>query len=239
MKGGLLLALALTLANVTSAACAREVENFSPDGPVASNMQESAGESAINNFTRTAEALDDYSLIFEAITFKKNHGTIEEKGKLFFKKPHLMRLEEIGDFQKGSIVVIGADGKAHARGGGLARFITLTLDPKDKQLNAANGDRMIDSDFASLAHTLAGRLGKGQKARGAAGSVTISGAKKAAEIVELYEQASPARVLKRIYFDPHSHLPLRWDDYDYAMPCSSTWSEVKLNPGLSADLFKL
>ena len=220
-------------------AAPRTVPGFDPALVVLDAGEMVDGASTVAEMGKAAQQLDDYALVFETVTFKKNKDTIAEKGRLFFKKPKLMRLEEIGDYQKGSIVVIGKDGKAHARGGGLARFITLTLAPDDKQLNAANGDRMIDSDFISLAAGLQKRLQMGQKMRASRTPITAGGVNRPALLLELYKPADPKNVLKRLWVDPKTYLPIRWDDYDYAMPCSSTWTEIKANPGLGDEVFRL
>ena len=237
-----LLALLLIQATACTLQCfaaQRTVPGFDPALVVLDAGEMMDGASTVAEMGRAAEKLDDYALVFETVTFKKNKDTIAEKGRLFFKKPKLMRLEEIGDYQKGSIVVIGKDGKARARGGGLARFITLTMEPDDKQLNAANGDRMINSDFISLAAGLQKRLQMGQKTRVSKAPITAGGVSRPALLLELYKPADPKNVLKRLWVDPKTYLPIRWDDFDYAMPCSSTWTEIKANPGLGDEVFRL
>ncbi len=196
------------------------------------------GESLITNMIEEAERLEDYSFVFEARTFKKA-STVVERGNLYFKKPKLMRLEETGEFNKGSVAVIGKDGKARAHSGGLTQFVTVTLSPDSKMLDAANGDRMEDSDFLSLARHLKDRLKQGQSSRVSREPVTISGISEPSYVLELFHPNNPRLVLKRIYVDPKTKLPVRWDDYDYIYPCLSTWKNVKTNIGLSDDLFKL
>ena len=212
------------------------VVNFKPVGPLSPRMKD--GAALIHHMSRHAGALNDYSLIFETITFKEKE-TVSEKGRLYFKKPKLMRLEEIGEYKNGSVAVIGKDGKARAHAGGLVKFITLTMNADDKQLNAANGDRMLDSDFASLAGLLERRLQEGNLARATETPAAYEGVDGQTYVLELYRQDEPEKVLKRIYVDPISYLPVRWDDYDYKTPCSSTWSAVKTNPGLKDELFDL
>lgn len=125
--------------------------SFEPHGQLVQPMKD--GESFINAMCRDAERLEDYSFLFETKIFKKT-STLVESGIMYFKKPNMMRLEESGEWNKGSIAVIRRDGKARARGGGLASLVTLTMSPDDKRLNAANGDPMKESDLASLARYL-------------------------------------------------------------------------------------
>lgn len=196
------------------------------------------GESLINSMIEEAERLEDYSLVFETRTFKKS-STVIEGGNLYYKKPKLMRLEETGEYNKGSVAVIGKDGKARAHSGGVTQFVTLTLSPDSKMLDAANGDRMEDSDFLSLARNLKERLKQGQASRVNREPVTAGGVNEPTFVLEVFHPNNPKLVLKRIYVDPKTKLPVRWDDYDYKDPCLSTWKNVKKNIGLSDNLFKL
>jgi len=212
------------------------VENFNQAGPMLSSMKD--GQALVSTMCSEAQKLNDYSLVFETITFKKGE-TISEKGNLYFKKPKLMRLEEIGDYKKGSVAVLGKDGKVRAHAGGMIKFVTLTLDPSDKQLDAANGDRMEDSDFVSLSNVLRDRLKQGQQARVSDKAVAAPGVSQPTLVLEIYKSSDPKTVLKRVFVDPKTSLPVRWDDYDYKDPCSSTWMNVKANTGISDDLFKM
>lgn len=210
--------------------------NFTPHGQLVEEMKD--GEAFIHNMHKEANQLNDYTLTFEMRTFKK-HETVVEGGKLYFKKPKLMRLEETGEFQKGAVAVIGKDGKARAHPGGISKFVTLTLSPDNKMLNAANGDRLEDCDFVSLALMLKGHLERGAQSRVSAKPVTASGLTEPVHVLEVFRPNNPKDVIKRVYVDPKSHLPVRWDDYDYKDPCLSTWKDVKTNVGLADDLFKL
>lgn len=220
--------------------------DFDAKGPFQSEMVDGAW--IIEKMIKEADSLKDYSLVFETKTFKGKE-TISERGKLSFKKPKLMRLEEIGDYKKGSLAVLGKDGMVRAHAGGLIKFVTLTMRPDDKQLDAANGDKMEDSDLASLANLLGRRLKEGNLSRVTAKPVTCnlgSGAGSgsgsgsgSAYVLELFHKSNPTVCLKRVYVDPRTYLPLRWDDYDYKTPCTSKWFDVRTNIGLSDDLFKI
>ncbi len=212
------------------------VENFNNHGPMLESMKD--GRQLICEMGKGAARLNDYSLVFETITFKKAQ-TISERGNLYYKKPKLMRLEEIGDYKNGSVAVLGKDGKVRAHAGGMIKFVTVTMDAGDKELNAANGDRMEDSDFISLSNVLRDRLKQGQLSRVSESPVMAPGVGQPTYVLEIYSPDDTKNVLKRVFVDPKTSLPVRWDDYDYKTPCSSTWKNVKLNAGLSDDLFKM
>lgn len=210
---------------------------FNSSGPFAECMKD--GREFIEKMQKDIAQITDYSFIFETTTFKKNDKELVEKGKLFFKKPKLMRIEEIGEFNKGAVAVIGKDGKARAHSGGVTSFFIVTTTPDDKMLNAANGDKMEDSDFSSLVKVLAERLSQGQQARVTEKPINVEGLEGTVYVLELFHLKDPGKVLKRVFIHPGHNLPVRWDDYDYNEPCLSTWKDIKINPGLSDELFKL
>jgi outer membrane lipoprotein-sorting protein len=228
-----------TLMQATSAATSKDavqIENFTERGPIVEGMTD--GRHVIEEMCKHAEELKDYSLSFEMTVFRQS-SVVNECGNLYFKKPRLLRVEETGQYKAGSVVVIGKDGKAHGHEGGLAKFITVTLDPKDKSLQASNGDALTDSDFASLSVQLKTLLYKGMKSRANSEPLTMNGIGKPTYVLELYSPEHPQLVAKRIFVDPNTYLPLRWDDYDYKSPCASVWKNVRTNIGLSDNLFSL
>ena len=215
---------------------ARKNISFDSQGPLVEPMKEASA--FIENMGKEVDRLNDYSLLFETKTFKPG-SSVTEAGRLYFKKPKMMRIEETGEFNKGSVAVIQKDGKARAKGGGITGLVVLTLKPDDKMLDAANGDKMEDSDLASLVRILKDRLKGGQTARVSEKPVTVAGVSEPAYILELFKASDPKTCLKRVWVHPSTYLPVRWDDYDYKDPCLSTWKDVKGNVGLSDDFFKL
>lgn len=215
---------------------ARQSMSFNPQGPLVEPMKD--GAAFIDIMVEKIERMNDYSLLFETKSFKKG-STLVDAGKLYFKKPKMMRVEETGEYNKGSVAVIQRDGKARARGGGITGLVVLTLKPDDKMLDAANGDKMEDSDFASLARILKERLRSGHSARVSEKPMTVAGVAEPAYVLEIFKPSEPKVCMKRVWVHPNSYLPVRWDDYDYKDPCLSTWKDVRSNVGLSDNLFKL
>ncbi len=215
---------------------AKKSMNFNPEGQLVEQMKD--GASFIETMNKEIERLNDYSLLFSTKSFKKN-SSITDAGRLYFKKPKMMRVEETGEYNNGSVAVITKEGTARAKGGGLAGLVVLTLKPSDKMLDAANGDKMEDSDFASLVRILKERIKSGHASRVSEKPVTGMGVPEAAYVLELFKPSEPKVCLKRVWVHPTSYLPVRWDDYDYKDPCMSTWKDVKTNVGLRDELFKL
>jgi outer membrane lipoprotein-sorting protein len=222
--------------SICSRAQGNQIENFSEQGPLLEGMID--GRQMVDAMHQHASELNDYSLGYQVTVFKKQ-STVKEKGNLYFKKPQMLRLEETGQYKKGSVAVIGKDGKARAHAGGFTKFITVTLAPDDDELVASNGEAMKDSDLASQGATLQNLLKQGVKARASKKPIAVKGVTDPTYVLELYRAETPQRVLKRIFLDPITFLPVRWDDYDIADPSVSTWTNVKTNIGLKDQLFTL
>jgi len=240
MTGLVAIAIAASIPMQTAMAvgsrAAVQVDNFTDKGPILESMVD--GHHIVDAIYKHTNELNDYSLVFEMTVFKKS-SVVNERGNLYFKKPQLLRLEETGQYKTGSVAVIGKDGKAHAHLGGVAKFITMTMDPDDKQLRASNGDALKESDLASLGVLLKNLLRQGLKSRVSEQPLTMKGVNEPTYVMELYHPENPELVAKRIWVDPNTYLPVRWDDYDFKDPSASVWRNVKTNIGLKDDLFTL
>jgi outer membrane lipoprotein-sorting protein len=209
---------------------------FTANGPLIDKTVD--GADFIEKLHQHTSALKDYSCEFEIVVYKKD-STVVEKGILYFKQPRLMRLEEKGDYKKGAVVVLGANGKARGHLGGAMKYFTMTLEPDSSWLVASNSYPMKDSDLMSLSAFLKNWLVQGIKSRVTEEPVTIEEIGQPVHVLEMYKSSDPKTVLKRIYIDPQTHLPIRWDDHDYENPSRSKWKNLKTNIELSEDLFKL
>jgi outer membrane lipoprotein-sorting protein len=185
-----------------------------------------------------AQQISDLTLEFEMIVFKKAE-TVREKGKFCYKKPRLIRMEEVGEYKNGAVAVISADGKARGHYGGAMKFVKLTLSPDAPELKAANGYPLKDADFLSLTNYLKQLLAAGNKSRVSEQPVSLSGISQPVVVLEIYSAHESQNVLKRIFVNPETHFPVRWDDFDYPDQSSTTWNNIKVNTGLSDKLFSM
>lgn len=67
--------------------------NFDPAVQLVEQMKD--GSAFIETMGKEIERLNDYSLSFSTKSFKKG-SSITDAGKLYFKKPKMMRVEETG-----------------------------------------------------------------------------------------------------------------------------------------------
>ncbi len=192
----------------------------------------------IDRMLKAADSYPDYVFDFTMVNIKGKKQT--EVGKFYFKKPRLIRLEEVGNFRKGSVAVLGANGKVRAKPGGTFKFVSVELAPNSDLLRGANGYPMVDSDLTSLAEALKKFIDKdGCVARVTENPVATSGDSKN-YMLEVYHKSLEGQIFKRVAVDPKSMLPVEWWDYiDGQLSSYSVWNNFKGNVGLSDDLFTL
>ena len=195
----------------------------------------------IERMLKAADSYKDYVFEYEMTNYKGKK--LIEKGKFYFKKPRMMRLEEVGSFRKGSIAVMGSGGKIKAKPGGALSFMTVDLAPSSDYLRSANGYPMVDSDLSSLAQALKTFIEKDScVARVTENTVqSSSNAPSLVYMLEVYHGSNfEGEIYKRVAIDPKSMLPVEWWDYiDGKLSSHSIWNNFKGNVGLADDVFTI
>lgn len=195
----------------------------------------------IERMLKAADSYKDYVFEYEMTNYKGKK--LIEKGKFYFKKPRMMRLEEVGSFRKGSIAVMGSGGKIKAKPGGALSFMTVDLAPSSDYLRSANGYPMVDSDLSSLAQALKTFIEKDScVARVTENTVqSTSNAPSQVYMLEVYHGSNfEGEIFKRVAIDPKSMLPVEWWDYiDGKLSSHSIWNNFKGNVGLADDVFTI
>jgi hypothetical protein len=68
--------------------------------------------------------------------------------------------------------------------------------------------------------------------------VTVQGISSNVDILDLYQDASKKLLLKRVFVDPQSNLPLQWHDFSEGKILSvSKWDNIRANLALTDELF--
>ena len=199
------------------------------------------GAPFIERMLKAADSYKDYVFEYEMTNYKGKKQI--EKGKFYFKKPRLMRLEEVGNFRKGSIAVLGSGGKIKAKPGGALSFMTVDLPASSDYLRSANGYPMVDSDLSSLAQELKTFIEK-DSCVARVTSNTVSSANNAPSqiyFLEVYHGSNfTGEIYKRVAIDPKSMLPVEWWDYiGGKLSSHSIWNNFKGNVGLADDIFTI
>jgi hypothetical protein len=198
------------------------------------------GSDTVDAFHSAASNLNCYSFNYAMTSFKDKSPTLET-GTFYFKKPHMMKIRITAGPKKGSEAVLGPDGKVRGHLGGALSFFKATLSPDSDMLRSGNGYPMVDSDFLSLVDYLKGMLKKGDRSRVTVQPVAVDSLPKKVLVLDMYRSgASGDEVLKRIFLDPDTHLPLLWHDFAAGVMYSeSSWSDIKPNLDLPDSFFKL
>jgi outer membrane lipoprotein-sorting protein len=198
------------------------------------------GTQLIDKMCFATRALDNYSSAYEMVVYKANQ-TVNEGGVFSFKKPKLMRVEVDKGPKKGSVAVLALDGKVHGHLGGALKFFRAAVSPDSDLVKAANGFPMVGTDFYSLADYLKNMLKEGDLSRVSKDTVTTNKTGGIATyVLDLYStKFGKELLLKRIYADARSFLPVYWEDYvDGKLWSESSWHGLKTNVDFPENFFK-
>lgn len=224
-------------AQLNSARNARETGASSEFGEMAD------GRAMVNTMAQAIAKLEDYSFESDIFTFQKGgRKPVKESGRFFWKKPNLVRLEVAEGGKKGAVVVVGKEGKVHGRLGGLLKVFSAQLSRNSHMLHAANGYSMIDSDLQSLMETVKKTLDNGATSRVSLEPVKVGHAPDKVFVVEIFKkgEGNESALVDRIFVDPASSLPERWNVYRNGEIWSITdWKNLKTNQGLKDELFDI
>jgi hypothetical protein len=106
------------------------------------NLQEIFAQSL-----KEAEKLGSYRCVMELSSW--DNGKNSTKQRYLYRAPGDVRIEQLGPFRKGAVVVIRTDGTIRARGGGLLSRFTVQLGKDSELLKGVTGDSAVDSDSVS------------------------------------------------------------------------------------------
>jgi outer membrane lipoprotein-sorting protein len=193
----------------------------------------------VKDMTEAAAALKAYSFDYETQVFK-GKKVIDQQGSFYFKQPpRMLRVEMTGDYKHGSVAVLGRDGKIRGHLGGALGAFTITIAPDSDMLLGANGYPLVDSDFAGMCKVIQGFIAQGCKARVSDHPVSVEGQSRKVYVLEITRPNS-SELYKRAYIDPQSMLPLEWFDYQNNQLFARTvWKDLKIDPGIKDDVFKI
>ncbi|MBY0546509.1 MAG: hypothetical protein K2W95_04415 [Candidatus Obscuribacterales bacterium] len=193
----------------------------------------------LKEMAEAANALKTYSFQSEQTVFKGNK-TVREKVNFYFKKPKLIRAEEVGDYKKGSVAVLQKNGTVRGHLGGLLSKISATVAADSEWVLGANGYPLADSDFFSMSQVMVNFVKNGKKSLVTGSPVRVTGQPKPVYIIELYTDTSKKQLMKRAYIDPENLLPVEWFDYkDGKLFAHTNWRNLHLNTELNDSLFQL
>jgi len=202
-----------------------------------SGMKWVNGQASVETAHSTAAAFDDY-VVETRLTGKLRDALKEGGGKFFYKRHSKVRVEVTrGTVNQGSVLVRREDGVIQGRGGGLLRFVKLTLQEDSRMLVLPSGNSVVKADLPTLLSELTDRLKHGAKARLGSDQVTSKLWKGPVKVVEVFDGSSD-NVSDRLFINPQTNVPVLWDVYKDGMLASITYFDnFKGNVGLDDKLF--
>jgi outer membrane lipoprotein-sorting protein len=191
------------------------------------NLQEIFAQSL-----KEAEKLGSYRCVMELSSW--DNGKNSTKQRYLYRAPGDVRIEQLGPFRKGAVVVIRTDGTIRARGGGLLSRFTVQLGKDSELLKGVTGDSAVDSDWLSIlrkANTLARFVAKSEVS-----SVDMAEQRGYEVIAELRDQPYD-RIRMIIREDGPVLLLERYRQGD--MRAQVKWIDIEINPEVRDNEFSL
>jgi len=196
------------------------------------------GAAFIDQWLKAAQSFEDYSFNYKQTVYKSNGSTITESGKLDFKRPHLLRIQELTGPKAGSVAVLQADGQVRGHMGGGLKFFVATLSPDSGMLKSINGWPMVKTDFISLAQAVQGYIKEGNPSKVSETPITV--ADHPNKVYDWYESRADGSPYKHALFDPTTMQPIEWWDYVQGkLFAHSTWTNFQPNQGLTDKTFTI
>ena len=204
------------------------------------NMKD--GREFVSAMTKTAQSANDYTFKCAINTFRDGK-VIKEQGNFYYKRPSLMKMEVTEGARKGAVAVLGTDGKVRGHLGGMLSLFSATIGKDSGMLKSANGFSMMDSDYDTLLKDLVKQLNEGSTCLVTTAPVTVAHTGDKVYVLEVYKDINGDKekdLTQRVFIDQKTNLPEQWNLYRQDQLFSSTdWREVRVNIGLSDDVFNL
>jgi outer membrane lipoprotein-sorting protein len=196
------------------------------------------GSAFIGKMISKASALNNYSCDYKMVVHKQ--GVVTESGTLYFRKPHLMRVQVTSGSKKGALAILAGDGRVHGHLGGLLKYFSGAVPTDSNFALALNGYPLAGTDFYSLAKYLKEEmLDKGDRSLVSQQPIQTANTDAPTYVLDMIRKVDGKdRLIKRIYVDPQTLIPIYWEDYEQGKLWSqSSWSAMKINQSLPDRLF--
>jgi len=106
-------------------------------------------ENVIDQALKKVQALKSYRCVMDLYSWEK--GKKEARQLYLYRTPGDIRIEQIGLFQTGSVVVVrSSNGKVRARGGGYLSSFKIDLRKDSKFIIGITGDSAVGSDWQNI-----------------------------------------------------------------------------------------
>jgi hypothetical protein len=94
------------------------------------------------------EALRSYRCLMELYSWK--NGKNKARQLYLYRRPGDIRIEQLGPYLKGVVVIVYSNGRVRARGGGIFSFVKVDVYRDAEVLKGITGDSAVESDWLSI-----------------------------------------------------------------------------------------
>jgi hypothetical protein len=105
-------------------------------------------EKIIDRSFDRVKAFKSYRCVMDLYSWKNSREKSQQR--FLYRAPGDVRIEQIGAWKKGAVVVMRSNGKIRARGGGLLSFMKLELGKDSDLLRGITGDSAVECDWESV-----------------------------------------------------------------------------------------
>ncbi len=203
------------------------------------DMKWAPGQSILESTCSNFNNYSDYQ-VDTRLTGRMKDRLKEGAAKFFFKKNKRVRVEVTkGNLNQGAIVVRRDDGVVRGCGGGMLKYVKLTLEEDSRMLQLPSGHSIVNADMASLLNEVRTKIKKGSKAKISTSAISGKYWKAPVKVIEL-DEGSFETITDRIYINPKTNIPLEWDVFkDGSLISVTFFDNFQSNVGLEDSLFDL
>ena len=133
------------------------------------------------------------------------------------------------------------DGQIHGHLGGLLKVFSGSISTDSNMAETINGFPMADTDFYSLSAYLKNMLKQGDSSLNTVEARQINKTNNPVYVLDIYTAGKSIKplLLKRVYVDPQTYLPVYWEDYiNGKIWSASSWRNIHTNLRLPDNFFQ-
>ena len=105
-------------------------------------------ERIIDEALKRIRLLKSYKCVMELYSYE--NGSKRANQLYLYRSPGDIRIQQLGPFRKGAVVVIRNNGKIRAQAGGFFSFVKTDLNKNSSLLKGITGDSAVESDWISI-----------------------------------------------------------------------------------------
>jgi outer membrane lipoprotein-sorting protein len=208
--------------------------------PLSGNTESCSGNSSevpkltelLSSLQERFENIQTYRCKMRLESFEREHKI--QNQALWYKKPGYVRIEQLGPFKKGAVVVIHPNGNIRGHLGGALSIFKADLEPEDSILLGVTNDSAVTADYGSIIQSAIDHSNRVKKH-------AVRGAEESGKPVIILDSFFDEAINQyRIVTDAEKRLITRIERYrqDKLIHVIS-WTDVEIDVQISDSFFEL